>query len=181
MDGVRDPGALHRALGILIVGMLLVFVDLRVDGFDLLPDVVGWGLAAFALGRCRDAHGDDGYRSRITAAWVLALLCAAFAVLDLVGDPAPHLDWLVSVAQPVVTAFAFARLARVTGPDSLRRSWDTSIALLLGGLAVALVAIALEDSGFGVVAVVVVIAAAVHYLVSIWRTRTALNSPAGVR
>jgi hypothetical protein len=53
---VRDPVALRRALGLLLPGMLLVFLDLRSNGFDLLPDVAGWVLAVVALGRCRDAH-----------------------------------------------------------------------------------------------------------------------------
>jgi hypothetical protein len=179
---VRDPVALRRALGLLLAGMLLVFVDLRINGFDLLPDMAGWVLAVVTLGRCRDAHHDDAYASRMTAAWVLAWICAVFAVLDFADvRVAPHVYGLVAAAQPVVTAFAFARLAAVAGPAALRRSWDTSIVLLLAGVVVALFALALRDNGFGAVAAVVSVVAAVYYLVSIARTRTALSTPADAR
>jgi hypothetical protein len=117
----------------------------------------------------------------MTAAWVLAWICAVFAVLDFADVRVAHLYALVGAAQPVVTAFAFARLAAVAGPAALRRSWDTSIVLLLAGVVVALFALALRDNGFGAVAAVVSVVAAVYYLVSIARTRTALSTPADVR
>ncbi len=40
-----------KSLSLIFWGLLLVFVDLRLDAFDVLPDVVGYVLAAIGAGR----------------------------------------------------------------------------------------------------------------------------------
>lgn len=44
MNGLRLAG----------IGMIVVLADLKIDGFDLIVDAVGWVLVYVGLTRCRD-------------------------------------------------------------------------------------------------------------------------------
>jgi hypothetical protein len=63
-------------LGLIFWGLLLVVLDLEVNGFDLLPDAIGYALVALGCG---------GLASLSPRFRVAALLCWMLAVLWLAG------------------------------------------------------------------------------------------------
>jgi hypothetical protein len=60
------------ALGLVVVGFAMVVLDVRIDGFDLAPDVVGWVLAAVGLSRL--SPRSTWFRAAVAAAAVGMLL-----------------------------------------------------------------------------------------------------------
>jgi hypothetical protein len=64
-------------LGIVSLGLIFAFVDLRIDGFDLVPDVVGWIICAFGFARL-EPRGKRWKQARqlsiVSAAWQALLL-----------------------------------------------------------------------------------------------------------
>lgn len=84
--------------------LLLVLLDLRIDGLDLLPDPLGWAVAAWVLGGLAGRH-----RGFDVAAAAAAVACVA-SVPGLVG-PGP--DWLWPVTTAATTALVFAACTAV--------------------------------------------------------------------
>ncbi|WP_377642603.1 hypothetical protein [Oryzobacter terrae] len=74
-----------RALSLVGVGLLVVFLDLRIEGFDLIADPVGWGLVAAGASRLRERH-PAGFDLARYAAVAAAVTSAVEAVLVL-GSP----------------------------------------------------------------------------------------------
>jgi len=167
------------ALLMLFWGVVVVYADVRVNGFDLLNDVAGWLLVAVALTRVRGAHADERFHDRATAALVLAWVATVTAVIHGI-DAIGYVYALLQFVQPLVTALALLRLGEVLGAEALRRTWVTTARLFAAAFVATYVVIAVSsgDSGeflaLGLAAVAFVVVAAVHYLVSIHRTRSAL-------
>lgn len=68
---MRTP--LERAIIGLLVGFAIVIVDFRINGVDLLPDFVGYALAAVFVGSARERAG-------LHASWsILAVIAFALA------------------------------------------------------------------------------------------------------
>lgn len=63
-----------RQLRLVLVGSLLVVLDLRVNGVDVLPDPLGWLLAAVALLRLRALHVAFRVACAVSAVGVLVAL-----------------------------------------------------------------------------------------------------------
>ncbi|MEU4830314.1 hypothetical protein [Streptosporangium sp. NPDC023615] len=86
------------------VGLAVVFGALRLNGFDLLVDPVGWGLCSAGLAGLRRSADDAFGRARSCA---VTLVCASLAVLLTTGTDSEH-DLLLSavghVARPVSAA-----------------------------------------------------------------------------
>lgn len=178
--GDRLLGA-RAALMMLFWGVVIVVVDLSVNGFDLVNDVVGWVLVAVAVTRVRAAHDDPSFRDRATAAIVLAWAALATDVLGRVAEPIDMISGVLYLTQPLVTALALLRFGELLADDTVRRTWRTTTGLLVAALAVTYTIVAIVEasasgSAFVVVAGVVFVFGAIgHFLVSVVRTRTALT------
>lgn len=183
---VDDAARFRGALGMLFAGMLLVLLDFGINGFDLLPDPLGWLLAAVAAGRLREADVDAVYHGRATAAWLLAWVAtalSALAVVVVLPTAAGVIYGIVGSVQPVVTALALLRLAQVVDAPRLRRTWQTTVVALVTTLVVTqlvlLTAATTRTDDIGALAVPAVaffVVAFAHYLLSIHRTRAALGT-----
>ncbi len=65
-------------------GLLLVFVDIRIDGVDVIPDLIGWVLAVVAMSRLQTLHAAFAVARTAAGAGVLvnlAIYLGADAVL----------------------------------------------------------------------------------------------------
>lgn len=62
---------MHTAYNRLFWGVVIVFAHLRINGWDLLPDVIGWGLVLHSLKLLADQH--PGFRKARNAAFPLFL------------------------------------------------------------------------------------------------------------
>lgn len=161
-----DGGTLRRALGFVMAGMLLVVGDVAINGHDLLPDALGWLFVAGALHGIRHAHPDPRFAQRMTAAWLLA-----WAALVLSFVHAPWLGFVVSLAQPIATAYGLLRLATLAGEPLLRRSWEASLVALASMAALLCVLAVVREDGPAAAATVFVLGALGQYLVTLYRTR----------
>ncbi len=181
MHPAADRSGTRQGLGMLFWGTLVLVLDFRIEGFDLLPDLAGAGFAAVGLVRLNSASGwagDPTFGGRMTAAIGLAWLVAAFAVTDLLrvdlAGPVALLGTLADFAAPVAAAGALHRLAQLDGDGDVVRRMRTSIGLLgtAALLSLGLPTLVPEPTDALVVAAVVfVLGAMAHYLVSVHRSR----------
>jgi len=83
---------MHAAFRYVFAGLLLVFLDFRIGGFDLLPDFVGWALVAY--GALQLTSFGKGF-------FVAGCLAAPLAVFDVIfllaGNSIPLLGYFVAV------------------------------------------------------------------------------------
>lgn len=59
-------------LKLCLIGMIMAFINIRIRGFDLVPDIIGYLLVIVGLGRLE--HYDDSFSAAKKAACVLAVL-----------------------------------------------------------------------------------------------------------
>ncbi|GIL34459.1 hypothetical protein PDTK01_05360 [Phycicoccus sp. DTK01] len=114
----QPPGT--RALTLVAVGLVVVFVDLSVDGFDLVADPLGWALVVVGLHRVRSLHA--GFAVTRAAALTAAVLSVAevAAATGLLGR-ATWPGLLVTIADLGVVAgitLALSALLRSDDPRS---------------------------------------------------------------
>lgn len=175
-----NTAALRRGLLMLFWGAILVIVDLTIRGLDIVPDAVGWVLAAVGLAMARRVVADPRYESRVTAALLFAWVGALLAICDLAGLDSRILGAfyiVVLVVQPIMTAYALRRLAVVARSPDLVRTWTGVINALWAELVVVVpFAIGVIASGGAGALVVVpvllfVLWVTVYYLVAVMRTR----------
>jgi hypothetical protein len=69
--------------GSIFWGLLLVFLDFSINGFDLLPDVLGYGLVAGGAGGLAKHY--DSFRTATSLSWLLAV---GSVVVFFISDPA---------------------------------------------------------------------------------------------
>ena len=74
----RPVAAPSAATGLLVAGLLVAWVDMRVGGFDVLPDVLGGVLVMVALGRMLPVL------PRLRTARAVAAVAAVLSLVDLV-------------------------------------------------------------------------------------------------
>ncbi len=94
-----------KSFGLIFWGLLLVFFDLRLGGFDVLLDVAGYVMTAVGAGRLSGAA--PGFGAAATVAWLLTApglidsaqplggggLLGILGILEIVGQCA--LSWLL--------------------------------------------------------------------------------------
>ena len=115
--------------GLIVAGLLIVVCDLRVDGFDLVSDPVGWILVLVALLGLTRLH--PGFVLAATAAG-LGTLVGCGAVLD---EPGPLLRQLEGVATTGVV-FGTCTALTVLAASSRDRSAANTIRWIDVGLTV---------------------------------------------
>lgn len=90
-----------KPLGAIAVGLVLVFVDLRLNSFDIVPDTLGWVIAAIAVARLRGRHGS------FSVAFAFAVAAAATSLVAL-AIPATPGTGIAVVEQLADLGFAFS-------------------------------------------------------------------------
>jgi hypothetical protein len=135
--------------------------------------------------RLRGQVDDSAYELRAATAWVVGIGAALIAAGGTV-TPLPSglgLAYVVlSLAHPIVVSAAMVRLATVAGAEDERRWWQVSLRALVVSTAVLATMLARFASGgsetapMAPVAILLSVAALLHYLVSLYRTRTVLRT-----
>ncbi|MFC4784318.1 hypothetical protein ACT8ZV_07575 [Nocardioides sp. MAHUQ-72] len=155
-DAVR--GATLKPLSTMGFGMLLVLLDLRVDGLDLVPDPLGWLLALAAAGSLSRLH---------PAFPVVAVACGLGLVAsgpDWVGRGGPVVAVEITVAETVVVfatcTAVMALLPERRGGANALRWWDLGLTLVL----TVLLLVAAGEPDVGVLALLVGIAELVVFV-----------------
>lgn len=100
------PTAPLKSLSTVAWAQLLVFVDFRIDGVDLIPDPLGWLISAIALGSL--AGLNPGFRVASIACFVAILPSAP----EMFGAENEVLDVLITIA---TTVLIFATCSGVMG------------------------------------------------------------------
>jgi hypothetical protein len=62
---------MNSYFGSIFWGLLLVFLDLSINGFDLLPDVIGYVLVGYGAGGLTNQH--VAFRTAASLSWLLAV------------------------------------------------------------------------------------------------------------
>jgi hypothetical protein len=160
-------------LGAVVGGLVLVFVDLRFDGLDVVPDVLGW--LAVLVGLVRLAGSHPGF--------AVAAAASALGFLQSWGqvavEPGELLRGLETVAQTVLV-FAVCTGLRGVVPDERTRvtadriRWIDLGLTLLVVLALAVLSLGTYDgAATSLLVLVIVLAIGVYlwFLVLLWGNR----------
>lgn len=169
------------ALGSVVVGLVVVMLDLRIGGFDLLADPLGWALALTGLARLRPLH--PGFRVAVVAAAVGLVI----SIPQTFGEPGNVLVAIDSVTSTVLT---FSVCTAMIALLPAVRTWAETVRwadLALAAISLVGTSIssgsqadlasgeALGVSGPGVVLVLLLVVAAVTvhiaFLLLLWRHR----------
>jgi hypothetical protein len=126
-----DVVALRRGLLLIIVGLLLVLFDMRIQRWDLLPDTLGAILSVLGARRVMALLGDAGPSRYLRTAFMAFLGVAVFMLPDIWRSPAPGLlpevGW-GSVPDAVMWAGGFvSELGAVLSLSLAAKSWASSI------------------------------------------------------
>lgn len=122
------------ALQWVAIGLVVVLLDLAAQGWDLLPDPLGWLLVLLGLARLRDRLGTTPF----VAAAVALLVSAVTYAPGVVRTDEPALAWGLSL--PQVVALVVLALAVGEAVPERRRALRLCAWLLAGvGIAPALV------------------------------------------
>ncbi len=157
-------------------GLLLVVVDLRVQGLDLVPDPIGWAVLLVGALRLVPLH-----RAFVVVAWASGVGLVA-SLPDWLGAQGTLLTMAFSVAETVLV-FATCTAVMVLAPGHRRgadaiRWWDLGLTVA----AVVLVAVARQEPDLAVLPVLVGVAALVVlvcFLVLLFRASRATPTGPG--
>ena len=148
-----------RPLATAATGLILVLVDVRLQGVDVIPDPVGWVIAALALSSLRTAH--LGFYVAGMAAWLAVIP----SVPEWFGASSP----LISISIALVLLVAqYATCTAVMAVSPTREASASAIRWLTVVLSCALllaIAAATAEPSMGVIAFVVGLA---DFAVSVW-------------
>lgn len=157
-DAAAPPRPL-RPLATVATGLVIVLIDFRVEGLDLIPDPVGWGIAAWALSSLQTVH--RGFYVASVAAW----LAVVPSLPEWLGKEGLVITISIALAVLVVqfaacTAIMVERPRREPSASAIR-----SLALgLSAALVLALAAAAVEPS----VAIVAIAVGLAELMVMMW-------------
>lgn len=153
-------------LGRITVGLLVVLVDLRFNGLDLVPDVVGWALVLVGL---RFLVGRHGWFQLASAAAAIELVVSVFELLQPATGPAVLVD---AVAGPAVMFGVCSGVIVTVANPGVRRTADVirwlSVVLALLDLAFQAAAVDGQQDVGGPAALAVVLFVGVALGVMVW-------------
>ncbi|WP_460808868.1 hypothetical protein [Nocardioides salsibiostraticola] len=154
-----EPSPSMRPLTMAATGLLMVLVDLNIGSIDLVPDPVGWVLAAVALTSLHPVH--RGFYVAGLAAWV-AVVPSAVEWLGIGGGTVTVMTTVALFVVEVATCTALMAVRR-------DREWSAStirwLTVVLGvALGLALIAASMEPNA-GIVVFAVALA---DLLVTVW-------------
>ena len=150
-----------RPLSTVATGLLLVMLDFKINGFDLIPDPVGLVIAAVALGSLESVHRGFGVAG--VAAW-LAVVPSSVEWIGAEGSliTIPITLALTVLEVAVCTAIIVTRPNKASAAATIR-----GLSVFLGGALVVLLSIPGIEAEQGSTAVVLAIALAA-LLVMVW-------------
>lgn len=103
-----------KSFGLIFWGLLVVFVDLRLDSFDVLVDAAGYVMVAVGAGRLSGAA--PGFRAAAIVAWLLTVPGLIDSVQPLKGSGLPGLlRTLEIVGQGALSWLLLTGIAVFTG------------------------------------------------------------------
>ncbi len=148
-DGQTTAMRPLRRLGTAATGLIIVLLDFRIQGVDLIPDPIGWVMAALALCSLRPLHGS--FYVAGVAAW-LAVIPALPEWVGVEGSLITVLTDLALVVVEVATCTALMTVSPARGTTAYTIRW-LSVALSATS-ALALLATSVEPSAL-ILAVVI--------------------------
>ena len=160
-------------LGMIVAGLGLVVADFRFNGFDLVPDVIGWGVVLVGLTKL-------AARSPwFTAASAAATVGVVLGLPLLLAKPGPVLSAVEGLVLAIVVFGTCTGIREVMTDPRTRANANlirwTNTVVILAGLTTSLLVGPTEvtgSAGFGVVmAVLVAFAFLVWFLVFLWSNR----------
>jgi hypothetical protein len=175
-----DRPALARIARLLLLATLIIVIDLRFEGFDVINDVVGAVLVIVGIVRLPGAIPQPvRYHNALLALAAVALAAAIAEQFDARGVVVVVLGWS-NVVGAWLTARLFAAVFAAEGDDIFTAQWSASERLLLWlgiapiiGLSILGWFLEPVEGELGVLAVVTILVAALplfHLLVSLYRT-----------
>jgi hypothetical protein len=171
---------------LLFWGMLIVVVDVRIGGFDVVMDVTGWLVAALSLGR--QWERGPGLGGAVVAAYVgfLGSLIQSANFLDV---PEWFLVAVQSVATTVVVYDVCTAVARTATDDPVVVRWSrilrvvavvvTAVSLVAPPLVFAVPPMVVGGPA-GLLLVVAALAVMLCFLVLVWTQRRRFDRPGAV-
>lgn len=201
-----DAWIARNALGKIFWGTLICVLDFHFSQtsngsgfrFDVISDVVGTAMIAWGLGQLRPLVPDATYAGILSFCQAVAVFAVLDALIDHIIAPWPLPFRLLSIVFSLFCLVAIYRfcyamqlLCRSLALSQVEQSWRLSGGLflwlnLIPAVILHVVSLPVMFSrnrvnlDLGPLAIVILIAACiplVHILVSIWRTRAALNPP----
>lgn len=146
-----------KALQAIAMGLLMVILDVRVAGWDLIADPLGWGLVVLGLTRMRGAIPRGTLLALAVLAGLVSFVSLDEAVLEALD---PSMAWLISLLElafDITLATVVAEVLAGHRPDLARRlrtlRWFFVVAAVMpvlifgGGAEVLLVPVALVVIG----------------------------------
>ncbi|MHC4896423.1 MAG: hypothetical protein ACYTGW_04875 [Planctomycetota bacterium] len=129
-----DKRALILYLQTIFWGGLLCVVDFKINGFDILNDVLGWALIAYGVFGLAKQPCDDVYDTMMMFARIVVALATVSAVVEQVDGNLWHFDTLIGaviLAGIYVFCRAMVRLCIRYSWFLAEASWRTTGVLFL--------------------------------------------------
>lgn len=170
------------------MGLVIVALAARVNGFDLLPDPAGWLLVLYGVRRLPALPWAGTVRFLCVLALVVSVALWFPAVTDALADTDASLEWAASLPQITAVGTLCAALARVAedAADRGARAWlRTACTLVVLTGVVPVVALAAEPGAIGLmlalglVTIVVVIVLLFRYAGRPWAAPEVDQTTAG--
>jgi hypothetical protein len=179
--------ALAGVARLLLFATLIIVIDIRIDSFDLINDLVGAVLVIVAVNRLRTAVPEPArLHGPLYALAVVAFAAAIAEQIDPEGVVAAALGWS-NVFGAWLTARLLAGAFAVEDDDILAAQWSASERLILWLGIVPIVGLSIvgwllgpADADLGAMGIVIILLAALplfHLLVSLYRTSLWSPSP----
>lgn len=102
------PGLLASGMLMLFWGMLIVVIDIEVNQFDLVLDLLGWLMILAGLSRVRFSHREAGCDDAISFCQLIALIALAVSLVPKGAMPA--LAGFVFGALQLLACMTFCRV-----------------------------------------------------------------------
>lgn len=181
---IPDPRRARAACNLLFCAIPFLVVDVRVRGIDLVPDLVGLVMVAVATHRLGAQTRDPEAVRWLRAATLLAVVTIPVSLLADAGVPV-HAMWRLTetalvAAWLVITCIGMEELARAESLPVSYAAWSfarrVTVVSIGTVLAAMLVAPFAPSFVFLVVALSLVLASLVLFLVACWRSHAEITA-----
>ena len=129
---------LVTALRLIFWGGIICVLDFKINGFDIINDVIGTIMIAWAVSRLSNLNVHSHYRTAMLFVKIISILCIAEAVIAhfhyRISDPIAfvmHLFGIAKMLATVVFCVAMLWLCRAAGLSRSEKSWKIT-AILFG-------------------------------------------------
>lgn len=106
-----------KSLHKIAIGLVLVILDVTVNGFDVIPDVIGWLFVLAGLADERRRFPGSG--GLLAAAGVATGVAVLLSVPDLIPDDEASVLWMLSLPQIVFSFLLCTTLAGYLAPEAV--------------------------------------------------------------